>query len=172
MQSPHGAIASNTLHSWLKGDIQMNVQDFLTYAIEAIACGFIALMLLDLGDHISNEILDIFCPVPTSPLTTTKETSVPAPQLDLVQQLEAFETPVVEDPWLTAEVNSTDCCCNYCATPAIQKPLLLLPPAQDTVSNNAYESWSIRQLKREAQERKIKAYISLTKAQLIQRLTT
>jgi len=25
----------------------MNIQDFLTYAIEAIACGFIALALLD-----------------------------------------------------------------------------------------------------------------------------
>jgi hypothetical protein len=31
----------------------MNIQDFLTYAIEAITCGFIALVLLDLGDHVT-----------------------------------------------------------------------------------------------------------------------
>jgi len=38
----------------------MNIQDFLTYLLDAIACGFISLIVLDLGDGLS--ILNTFVP--------------------------------------------------------------------------------------------------------------
>jgi len=38
----------------------MNIQDFLTYLLDAIACGFISLIVLDLGDGLSSNVLNTF----------------------------------------------------------------------------------------------------------------
>lgn len=128
--------------------------------------------------------------------------------LPVFPQPQAFETPVVEDLWLTSAVATTEhtCCC-HATEIATHQPLLLLAPAIVTSTNlpedqaatlqwlevtifpqaeemkapiapapgeqvaNAYFNWSIRELKREASKRKIKAYSSLSKAELISRLT-
>jgi hypothetical protein len=66
----------------------MNIQDFLTYLLDVIACGFgfISLIVLDLGDGLSSNVLNTFCP----PATT------PQGQKDIPL---AAKIDVVEDPW-------------------------------------------------------------------------
>lgn len=44
----------------------MNVQDFLTYLLEAIAFGYAALLLLDLGNCLGGDLINIFCSSPTT----------------------------------------------------------------------------------------------------------
>jgi len=111
----------------------MNIQDFLTYAIEAIACGFIALALLDLGDHISNEILDIFCTIAPTPGAQRNWCMLPLPRRKLKSlQPQTFEMPVVEDPW-GAVHHAIPLVVIWVLPPTNQKPLLL-PHSQATRS--------------------------------------
>jgi hypothetical protein len=45
----------------------MDIQNILTYAIEAIAFSFVALLIVDLGNRVTYEFLDILCPIAPTP---------------------------------------------------------------------------------------------------------
>lgn len=90
------------------------------------------------------------------------------------------ETPTLDDPWLAEIEVVVDPFCYYApATPECKgaliapKRIYLLPPALSVVNQPEidYSGWTIRALKKEAQNRKLSKYSSLTKNQLISRLT-
>ncbi len=46
----------------------MNIQDLLTYLFNALAFGYVAFILLDLGSRLGGKLLDIFASSPAAPL--------------------------------------------------------------------------------------------------------
>lgn len=158
----------------------MNIQDFLTYLLDAITCGFIALALLDLGDRVTYEILDIFCTIASTPgaqkelvYASAFETEASLKSL----QPQTFEMPVVEDPWLTVIAPCNTACCYLSTTPPTQKPLLLLPPVLEIPNQPDLAAMPSTELRRLCSERGIKwrnAHQSkhLTKPEMLTALTT
>lgn len=132
----------------------MNVQNFLTLLVEAITVSFVALLMLDLSDRLTKELLNIVWPVPTTPEKVTDYDSNPVPpHLQQVVEFEGFrhlkcnnpqpqtfQALLVEDPWSAeVELATKTCCCHttalalgvglsHIATPT---PQLLLPPVQE-----------------------------------------
>ncbi len=60
----------------------MDAQSFLTYLFDAIAFGYVALIILDLGNCLSSGLLDIFASSPAAPpLIVQEQTPVDLPSL-------------------------------------------------------------------------------------------
>jgi hypothetical protein len=132
------------------------MQDLLTASVEFIVVAFTIAAAMDFVTGMS-ALVDT--------RRTGQRVAAPTPQLEPVADNAAF----VDDPW-EGEVELV--VFSPVAVAAHPPQLLLAPaPSDSGQSANPYEGWSIRQLKREAAVRKIKAYSFLTKAQLIQRLT-
>ena len=65
----------------------MNTQDFLTYLFNALACGYAALIILDLGNYLGGGLLDIFASSPAAlPLIIDPATPVDLPSLHPVDE--------------------------------------------------------------------------------------
>lgn len=118
----------------------MNIQSLLTFAIETIFCGFIAILTVDLGNRIIDKLFDTFASSPTAvPMVvhppaeaTTPPTAHPAATVefsaeDAESKPLAIQTPMIEDPWSAAFEAIPQLCC--CHTAIASPPQLLLSPA-------------------------------------------
>jgi len=108
------------LDDWL---IKMKSFSVVASIFPVIACGFIA-ALLDLGDRVTYEILDIFYTIASTP--GAQRELVYASRFRREAQLKSlqpqtFEMPV-EDPWLTVIAPCNTPCC-YLSITSTQKPL-------------------------------------------------
>ena len=136
----------------------MNIQDFLTYLFNALAFGYAALLLLDLGNCLSGKLLDIICsssaPAATKsalrasakPTRTQQPPAIELSKREAESKRLAFKTPTVLDPWAAVEIPTHPCCDttflrtapeNLSLTAIATPPQLLLAPALD-VSNSRF----------------------------------
>ena len=138
------------------------MQDLLTLTLETLAIATALMMFADLFCGLSRLY---------KASTTTTQEDKPEGAIAIVPTLAIpKETLPLDDAWEgegEIEVIS-QCCYKTEAAPVIY----LLAPAQ-AVQRPAidFSDWSIRALKKEAQNRKLSKYSSLTKKQLISRLT-
>jgi hypothetical protein len=105
---------------------QMFVENLLIYSAEFVVLAFAAIATFDfvLGLHRLCQV----CGTQPRPQEQQVETVLALASELQHQYPEAFEAPVVEDPWEAAIATPT-CCCTT-ATITAPMPLLLLPPAR------------------------------------------
>lgn len=138
------------------------MQDLLTLTLESLAIAVTLVMFLD-----------FFCGL--RHLYNTSATTIEGKPEEALTvkpiQEDPEETAPLDDPWATEVEEVIESF--YCHA-ITQNPVYLLPPALlETRSEpeTDYSGWTIRALKKEAQNRKLSKYSSLTKNQLISRLT-
>ena len=139
------------------------MQDLLTLTLETLA---IATALMMFADFFCG-LIHLY----NASATTTQEDK-PEEAIAIVPTLAiSKETLPLDDAWEgEGEIEVISQCCYK---PEAAPVIYLLAPAQEAVEQPAidFSDWSIRALKKEAQNRKLSKYSSLTKAQLLIALT-
>lgn len=138
------------------------MQDLLTLTLETLAIATALMMFADFFGGLTH--LYYAC------ATTQKDQPEEAIAFEPTP-IDPDETAPLDDAWVGEIEVISQCCCLTEASPV----LYLLPPATPGVIDQPetvdYSGWTIRALKKEAQNRKLSKYSSLTKAQLVATLT-
>lgn len=148
------------------------MQDLLTLTAELIVIVPILFLALDFV----SGLMHLYNAKPTTQEDKPEtETQTPAARAIVPVQTQSEpdveQIRVVEDPWDSEGIEVIQSNASHALTP---KRIYLLPPALSVVKQPDtvdYSGWTIRALKREAQQRKLSKYSSLTKNQLISQLT-
>ncbi len=163
----------------------MNTQDLLTYLFNALAFGYVAILLFDLGSRLGGKLLDIFCstaaPLVDAPAATKStlrmHNSIPAtpenpPSLQPADErvltmsvplvvaeerasLLLIPLEVVADPWSVEVELTTKSCCCHTAI-ATPLPQLLLAPALEVANQPDLATLPNTELRKRCQSAGIK----------------
>ncbi len=149
------------------------MQDLLTLTLESLAIAVTLVMFLDFFyglRHLYNASATTIKGKPEEAILPRGSAEkvviafVPTP-------IDPDETAPLNDPWTTEVEEVIESFSCHAKAP---KTVYLLPPAVFAEAQEPeidYSGWTIRALKKEAQNRKLSKYSSLTKNQLISRLT-
>lgn len=140
------------------------MQDLLTLTLESLAITITLVMFLDFFcglTHLYNASATTFQDKPEEAIAF-----VPTPS-------DPKETAPLSNPWEGEgdKAISQPCCCQQQATPVVHLLAPAMPEVVEQFEMVDFSGWTIRALKKEAQNRKLSKYSSLTKKQLISRLT-